>query len=209
MSSAADARENEELLPLTDALALARGDYWTGWRDVRLILLHHDEDCLLHILPRDVLQKSTVRPSTPRVPKFELNEFDLERDIENYADEALFDGGRTADDIRQMVRVEDGGSRLCSFQGSAARKLRIPWSVGFQYFELRMFAWAGTSVQFDDNTLRIDCQLDDEFYMVRLNDTHVGAWPAGLVEKGDHTSSLVDFITFGFLFNFDAGYVLF
>ena len=122
MSSAADARENEELLPLTDALALARGDYWTGWRDVRLILLHHDEECLLHILPRDVLQKIArfVYAHRPRlVPTFELDESDLEMDIRDFADE---DEGWTADDIRQIVRVEDGGSRLCRRGGQSHRR---------------------------------------------------------------------------------------
>ena len=85
-----EALENDELLSLTGALALARGDYWTGWRHVRLFLLHHDEECLLHILPRDVLQKIArfVHADRPRlVPKFELDEHDLTMDIRDFADE--------------------------------------------------------------------------------------------------------------------------
>ena len=187
-----------------DALALATGSYWTCWPELRHVLLPHAAGTLLHRLPRDVLKHISAFAHRPRSkPVFELREEDIQQDAEQW--------GTTDDEIRALTIVSNGGRRLQSFIGSESRKLRVPWSEGFQYLELSCFMYCGTEIVIQERfRLEIappaESMGDDElvvFLRTSSSDQqcrHIGAW--------QHSPNLVRHAannTLGLLFNFEGG----
>ena len=193
-----------------DALALVTGNYWAGWRHLRLILGVHiiGADSLLAILPREVIQQIARLAQRPRdCPRFQPL-----TDAEALQEESEWE--ISAEEVRRLCVISEDGKKLTSFTGALARKMRIPWGSGFQYFELQFFAWSGTTVaiahhaiQFgvfpeDDDQLALQLMTNRE----RTASWHISAWYAPF--SGPLSGPNMVSCRLSFLFDFDAGHVL-
>tara|TARA_B110001452_G_scaffold262502_1_gene262630 strand:+ start:131 stop:1006 length:876 start_codon:yes stop_codon:yes gene_type:complete len=190
-----------------EAFKLADGSYWTGWRELRWVLGVHVERVggasPMHILPRDLLQHIAKLAHRPRlIPRFTVTEEDLKIDAENSEQEL--------DEIREAVVASSSGLSLTSFIGSSARKLKVPWSSGFQYFDLSFHLYSGTEVTIGSRTLLFEGaweEGEEGTFSARLPSVgdapsrHVTTWGRASLHPGRCN-------TLGLLFNFDLAYVL-
>ena len=133
----------------SDALALATGVYWIGWRQLRLILgANHCAVSGMRQLPPDLLQRIAQLAHRNRarvLPRFNaLTDASLGKNAATWE--------VSIEEMRSYVTLLNDGRTLQSFVGFEERMLRIPWRTTFQYFELQFHIWCGTFVEFRGGT---------------------------------------------------------